>query len=202
MWIEVGPRIFPQGTEFSLDHIANTLLDNNLDSGEEYNELEMPEVWYDRFNPRTSDAKTLAHRTDKWRLGLKYFMERPLQGFGFGTEDRLFAYHDVNPQDYQLSGASMHNSYLGLVLQVGIVGAALFYVPLASLLFYELLTARETHRKPLLSALLSVVITCMVAGMFSSDLYSMGNAKSFVFWISVMLLVRSTVKSKDMSISI
>ncbi len=202
MWIEVGPRIFPQGTEFSLDHIANTLLDNNLDSGEEYNELEMPEVWYDRFNPRTSDAKTLAHRTDKWRLGLKYFMERPLQGFGFGTEDRLFSYHDVNPQDYQLSGASMHNSYLGLVLQVGIVGAALFYVPLASLLFYELLTARETHRKPLLSALLSVVITCMVAGMFSSDLYSMGNAKSFVFWISVMLLVRSTVKSKDMSISI
>ena len=202
MWIEVGPRIFQQGTEFSLDHIANTLLDNNLDSGEEYNELEMPEVWYDRFNPRTSDAKTLAHRTDKWRLGLKYFMERPLQGFGFGTEDRLFAYHDVNPQDYQLSGASMHNSYLGLVLQVGIVGAALFYVPLASLLFYELLTARETHRKPLLSALLSVVITCMVAGMFSSDLYSMGNAKSFVFWISVMLLVRSTVKSKDMSISI
>ena len=202
MWIEVGPRIFPQGTEFSLDHIANTLLDNNLDSGEEYNELEMPEVWYDRFNPRTSDAKTLAHRTDKWRLGLKYFMERPLQGFGFGTEDRLFSYHDVNPQDYQLSGASIHNSYLGLVLQVGIVGAALFYVPLASLLFYELLTARETHRKPLLSALLSVVITCMVAGMFSSDLYSMGNAKSFVFWISVMLLVRSTVKSKDMSISI
>ena len=202
MWIEVGPRIFPQGTEFSLDHIANTLLDNNLDSGEEYNELEMPEVWYDRFNPRTSDAKTLAHRTDKWRLGLKYFMERPLQGFGFGTEDQLFAYHDVNPQDYQLSGAYMHNSYLGLSLQVGIVGAALFYVPLASLLFYELLTARETHRKPLLSALLSVVITCMVAGMFSSDLYSMGNAKSFVFWISVMLLVRSTVKSKDMSISI
>ena len=202
MWIEVGPRIFPQGTEYSLDHIANTIHDNNLDSGEEYNELEMPEVWYDRFNPRTSDAKTLAHRTDKWRLGLKYFMERPLQGFGFGTEDRLFAYHDVNPQDYQLSGASMHNSYLGLVLQVGIVGAALFYVPLASLLFYELLTARETHRKPLLSALLSVVITCMVAGMFSSDLYSMGNAKSFVFWISVMLLVRSTVKSKDMSISI
>ena len=202
MWIEVGPRIFPQGTEFRLDHIGDTLLNNNLDSREEYNELEMPEVWYDRFNPRTSDAKTLAHRTDKWRLGLKYFMERPLQGFGFGTEDRLFAYHDVNPQDYQLSGASMHNSYLGLVLQVGIVGAALFYVPLASLLFYELLTARETHRKPLLSALLSVVITCMVAGMFSSDLYSMGNAKSFVFWISVMLLVRSTVKSKDMSISI
>ena len=190
MWIEVGPRIFPQGTEFSLDHIANTLLDNNLDSGEEYNELEMPEVWYDRFNPRTSDAKTLAHRTDKWRLGLKYFMERPLQGFGFGTEDRLFAYHDVNPQDYQLSGASMHNSYLGLVLQVGIVGAALFYVPLASLLFYELLTTRKIHKKPLLTALLSVVITCMVAAMFSSDLYSMGNAKSFVFWISVMLLVR------------
>ena len=31
MWIEVGPRIFPQGTEFRLDHIGDTLLNNNED---------------------------------------------------------------------------------------------------------------------------------------------------------------------------
>ena len=199
IWIEAGPRLFPSGTEFRLDHIGDTLLANNLDSGEKYNELEMPELWYDRFNPRTYDVKTLAHRTDKWRLGLEYFLERPLQGFGFGTEDQLFSYHDVNPQNYQLSGAYMHNSYLGLVLQVGVIGAALFYVPLASLLFYELFTTRKTRKKPLLTALLSVVITCMVAAMFSSDLYSMGNAKSIVFWISVMLLVRAHNKYQTKS---
>jgi hypothetical protein len=209
MWIEVGPRLFPQGTEFSLDHIGDTLFANNLDSGEMHststswsNELGTPELWYDRFNPRLSNVKTLAHRTDKWRLGLEYFLERPLQGFGFGTEDQLFSYHDVNPQDYQLSGTYMHNSYLGLVLQVGVIGAALFYVPLASLLFYELFTTRKTRKKPLLTALLSVVITCMVAAIFSSDLYSMGNPKSIVFWTSVMLLVRDYNKSKDISIDI
>tara|TARA_B100002003_G_C13917883_1_gene446402 strand:- start:372 stop:779 length:408 start_codon:yes stop_codon:yes gene_type:complete len=135
-------------------------------------------------------------------MGLEYFLERPLQGFGFGTEDQLFAYHDVNPQDYQLSGAYMHNSYLGLVLQVGIIGAALFYVPLASLILYELLAVRNTRNTPLFTALLSVVLTCMIAGMFSSDLYSMGNAKSFVFWISVMLLVRANNTSKDIHLQI
>jgi O-antigen ligase len=132
-------------------------------------------------------------------MGLDYFLTRPLQGFGFGTEDKLFAYHDVNPQNYQQSGAYMHNSYLGLVLQVGIVGALLFYVPLAYLLFHEVFTKRKIRNDPLFTALLSVVLTCMVAGMFSSELYSMGNAKSFVFWISVMLLVRALNKHQTKS---
>ncbi len=191
MWIEAGPRLFPQGTEFRLDKLQETLINNNLDSGQAYNEEDTLKPWYKRVNPRTVHVTTLAHRTDKWRIGLEYFLERPLQGFGFGTEDRLFAYHDVNPQNYQQSGAYMHNSYLGLVLQVGIVVAALFYIPLACLLFNELWTKRNIQNDPLFDALLSVVLTCMVAGMVSSELYSMGNAKSFVFWISVMLLVRA-----------
>ena len=200
VWIDAGPRMFPSGTEFGLGHIADTLSDNNLNTGQEYNELELQDPWYDRFNPRTADAITLAHRTDKWRMGFEYFLERPLQGFGFGVEDQLFAYHNVSPQDYQMSGAYMHNSYLGLVLQVGIIGAALFYVPLATFLFHEVVTARKRRDNPLSNALLSVVITCVVAGMFSSDLYSMGNAKSFVFWISVMILVRAHNTSKDINL--
>jgi hypothetical protein len=199
MWIEAGPRLFPQGTEFRLDKLQETLINNNLDSGQAYNEEDILKPWYKRFNPRTVDVTTLAHRTDKWRMGLEYFLERPLQGFGFGTEDRLFAYHDVNPQNYQQSGAYMHNSYLGLVLQVGIVVAALFYVPLACLLFNELWTKRNMQNDPLFDALSSVVLTCMVAGMVSSELYSMGNAKSFVFWISVMLLVRAHNKYQTKS---
>jgi hypothetical protein len=39
----------------------------------------------------------------------------------------------------------------------------------------------------------------MVSGMASSELYSMGNAKSFVFWISVMLLVRAHNKYQTKS---
>ena len=202
LWIEAGPRLFPIGTDFKLDNADDIFIDNNLEFGQEQNDIPMLEPWYKRFNPRTNDAKTLAHRTEKWRMGLEYFLERPLQGFGFGTEDQLFAYHDVNLPDYQLSGAYMHNSYLGLVLQVGIIGAALFYVPLASLILYELLAVRNTRNTPLFTALLSVVLTCMIAGMFSSDLYSMGNAKSFVFWISVMLLVRANNTSKDIHLQI
>jgi len=199
MWIEAGPRLFPQGTEFRLDKLQETLINNNLDSGQAYNEEDTLKPWYKRFNPRTAHVTTLANRTDKWRMGLEYFLERPLQGFGFGTEDRLFAYHDVNPQNYQQSGAYMHNSYLGLVLQVGIVVAALFYVPLACLLFNELWTKRNMQNDPLFDALSSVVLTCMVSGMASSELYSMGNAKSFVFWISVMLLVRAHNKYQTKS---
>ena len=48
---------------------------------------------------------------------------------------------------------------------------------------------------PLRTSLLAVVLTCMVAAIASSDLYAMGNVKTFPFWISIMLLVRYSYDS-------
>ena len=191
-WIEIGPRIYPKNVDFDIRHLFGSEIvvqDNSLDK---YLSLDDDiDNWYDRFNPRTADARTLAHRTDKWRLGLTYFVERPFHGFGFGTEDQLFEYHGVEPQNYQLSGAYMHNSYLGLLLQVGLLGAFLFYAPIGFLVWSVIFRHYEWPDNYLRDALISVVLTCLIAGLFSSDLYSMGNIKSIIFWISIMMLIRS-----------
>ena len=153
------------------------------------------EVSYYEENPRIEHITSLSSRTEKWRKGLKYFLERPLQGFGFGTEDQLFAYHGVDETSYIRTGAYVHSSYLGLVLQVGLVGALLFYVPLGILLFKEIHVSFGAQHDPLRTSLLAVALTCMVAAIASSDLYAMGNVKAFPFWISIMLLVRYSYDS-------
>ena len=164
------------------------------DTDDSLNNVDM-EVSYYQENPRIEHITSLSNRTEKWRMGLVYFLERPLQGFGFGTEDQLFAYHGVDETSYIRTGAYVHSSYLGLVLQVGLVGALLFYVPLGILLFKEIHVSFGAQHDPLRTSLLAVALTCMVAAIASSDLYAMGNVKAFPFWISIMLLVRYSYDS-------
>ncbi len=137
---------------------------------------------------------TLSGRVDKWAYGARYFLEKPLLGFGFGTEDRLFAHHGEPPNDYVYSGRYFHNSFLGMALQLGLVGAALFFLPLGTMIITE-------HRHPNITqcgqahdALLGVVLAGLTSSVFSSWLYSMGNAGAYPFWMCVMLLIRFNVQ--------
>ena len=243
-WIQTGPMIFPQGTEFSWNNIVpgfsgqnsvrnsndiasnispdstlpETIIDSSAretkvdleaevsregvegvvsraqDTDNSLNNVDM-EVSHYQKNPRVEHIISLSSRTEKWRMGLQYFLERPLQGFGFGTEDQLFTYHGVDERSYIRTGSYIHSSYLGLVLQVGLVGALLFYVPLGILLFKEIHLSFVDQQDPLRTSLLAVALTCMVAAIASSDLYAMGNVKAFPFWISIMLLVRYSYDS-------
>ncbi|MEE3255551.1 MAG: O-antigen ligase family protein, partial [Chloroflexota bacterium] len=251
VWMQAGPKMFPQGSEFSwnkivpgvsgqnispdstlsetiIDSLAgetkvdlegevsgesvvsrsqdtdDSLTDDSLtregvvsisqDTDDSLNNVDM-EVSNYQENPRIEHITSLSSRTEKWRIGLAYFLERPLQGFGFGTEDQLFDYHGVDELSYIRTGSYIHNSYLGLVLQVGLVGALLFYVPIGIFLLKEIQVSFSGQHDPLRTSLLAVVLTCMVAAVASSDLYAMGNVKTFPFWISIMLLVRYSYDS-------
>jgi O-antigen ligase len=110
-------------------------------------------------------------------------------GFGFGTEPELFDYHGWRRNEWVYTGGYMHNSYLGLALQVGIPGALLFFLPLVFLLIREVRQV-DHHHRGVRVAFQSVVLTGMTSAFLSSWLYSMGNHNSLLFWTSVMLLVR------------
>ena len=170
------------------------VVSRSQDTDDSLNNVDM-EVSNYQENPRIEHITSLSSRTEKWRIGLAYFLERPLQGFGFGTEDQLFDYHGVDELSYIRTGSYIHNSYLGLVLQVGLVGALLFYVPIGIFLLKEIQVSFSGQHDPLRTSLLAVVLTCMVAAIASSDLYAMGNVKTFPFWISIMLLVRYSYDS-------
>ncbi len=149
-----------------------------------------------RDNPRIQHITTLSSRTEKWMAGLQYLIQRPLLGYGFGTEDKLFAYHGVQENLYVRTGSYLHNAYLGLALQLGLIGALLLYLPLLILFVNTVRISINFSTDDFNIACLSVLLVGMISAVASSDIYSMGNSKSVPFWISVMLLVRYNLDAK------
>ena len=72
----------------------------------------------------------------------------------------------------------------------------MLYVPLGILLFKEVRFLFIDRNDSFRASLLAVSLTSMIGATASSDLYSMGNAKAFPFWISIMLLVRYSYGNK------
>jgi len=73
-------------------------------------------------------------RVDAWRLGLEKWLERPLLGWGPGTSSRLLEESNI---DSVLRGSgkgevmkNFHNSYLEILVGVGLAGALFFAVAL------------------------------------------------------------------------
>jgi O-antigen ligase len=84
----------------------------------------------------------------------------------------------------------LHNSYLGLTLQVGIPAAVLFFFPLVGVFGVKLWTNRNAPPSDLSHALHAVLLCGLITFAFESWPYSAGNAFSFPFWVCVMLLIR------------
>ena len=189
----IAPKDTTVDLEEVIDSVSEVDVTANIVNRQEKIDLK---VLYREKNPRSEHFISLSSRTGKWRMGLQYLLERPLQGFGFGTEHQLFSFHQVDENDYIRTGEYFHNSYLGLALQVGIIGALMLYVPLGILLFKEVRFLFIDRNDSFRASLLAVSLTSMIGATASSDLYSMGNAKAFPFWISIMLLVRYSYGNK------
>jgi O-antigen ligase len=139
-------------------------------------------------NPRNMHLATFSGRTIAWQLGLRYLSECPLTGFGFGNEELVLPTHGVEEGFWTFTGYYFHNSYLGLAVQVGVIGALVFYLPLVALALAEWRTPGRLDEGALRYALRGVLFTGLVVATFESWIYAMGNAHAFPFWTSVMLL--------------
>lgn len=150
---------------------------------------------------RTETLPTGAGRFEVWPIALKLISDKPILGYGFGVEEKLFGLQHIKL--FMHPGGYFHNSYLGITLQLGILGFILFFGPLFILLFKELFVRHETDTPLLRLALRGSLLSGLVCCMFESWIYSVGNAQAFPFWITVMLLVfyhyreqeKSTVES-------
>jgi hypothetical protein len=139
-------------------------------------------------NPRNINLETASGRTVAWKIGLQYLVERPLRGFGFGNEELLMPSRGIVEGQMVFFGFYFHNSYLGLALQVGLIGFVLFYLPLGALAAAEWRSPDSGEDASSRTALRAVLMTGLVVAFFESWLYSMGNAHAFAFWTSVMVL--------------
>src|SRR3989339_1545546 len=137
---------------------------------------------------RVESIPILGGRLEAWQAAVSLIMDKPLFGYGFGVEDKLFGLKKVMFRVH--SGAYAHNSFLGMLLQLGLLGLIIFFVPLFVLLFKEVFSRGENKETPVLRyALRSSLIAGLICCMSESWIYSVGNTQVFPFWIMVMLLM-------------
>lgn len=145
---------------------------------------------------RIESISVLGGRLEAWQEAVGLIMDKPLFGYGFGVEDKIFGLKKIMFRVH--SGAYVHNSFLGMLLQLGLLGFVMFFVPLFVFLFKELSVRDENQEVPVLRcALRSSLIAGLVCCVSESWIYSVGNTQVFPFWIMVMLLVFYHYKDKE-----
>lgn len=140
------------------------------------------------FYIRADNIPMLGGRLHIWPVALQLITEKPFFGYGFGTEEFLFVLKKHTMLGYHIY--LTHNSYLGMTLQLGVVGAIIFFLPLFILSFKELFSKRTDEAVPLLRyALRATLIAGLICAFYESWIYVVGNPVAFPYWIAVMLLV-------------
>jgi O-antigen ligase/polysaccharide polymerase Wzy-like membrane protein len=124
-------------------------------------------------------------RAQAWDGALHLGAQRPAAGFGFGTEDRVFfdRYADFNSNVPE-------NSYIGLFLQLGIVGVVAFIGFLLALLVRGAVAVRdrELPGRRLIAACAAGLVAGLVLAAFQSYLYAVGNNATAAVWLCAFLL--------------
>ncbi len=113
-------------------------------------------------------------RTEAWRGALGLAADRPLVGYGFGTEDRTFV------DRYVFFNSNVpENSYLGILLQLGLVGLIL----LLALAVVLVGPAVRSGSRGIAAAATGSFAAALVLALFQSYLYAPGNAATLTAWV-------------------
>lgn len=140
---------------------------------------------------RPQTFKQAGGRVEAWEAARELISKKPAMGYGFGTEDKLF--ERFNYRFTEHAGAYVHNAYLGMMVQIGYVGASLFFVPLYLFAFKGFFKIKMTishHRSLLPLAFYCALVIGLWVAMAESWIYSAGNAFVFIYWIQVMFFYR------------
>jgi O-antigen ligase len=123
-------------------------------------------------------------RTVAWRGALEQAAQRPVLGFGFGTEEEVFV-----DRYYLLLSSRPENSYVGSVLQLGAVGTLLLLGLLVALLLRgrRALHGRDAARRAA-GACAGVVVCGLVIAMTQSYMTAAGSTIAAPFWLCAFLL--------------
>lgn len=123
-------------------------------------------------------------RWQAWGGAIDEGNKRPLLGYGFGTEDRVFI-----DRYFFFNANLVENAYIGLYLQLGLAGLALLLAMVVPALRSA---ARALERPPgrerrLVAACLATLVTGLLLGVGQSFLFSVGSIATLSFWTCAFL---------------
>jgi len=112
-------------------------------------------------------------RTEAWRGALGLAADRPVVGYGFGTEDRTFV------DRYVFFNSNVpENSYIGILLQLGLVGLVLLLALAVALVGPSV----RRGARGVGTAAGAAFAAALVLALFQSYLYAPGNAATIAAW--------------------
>jgi O-antigen ligase len=137
---------------------------------------------------------TLTGRTTIWHEGYNFIIERPIVGYGYAILENL-----DDPLSYQLSGLvgylpirlpHLHNSWLNIALQFGLVGFFLYLITSIVLIWRAMNLYLNFDLK--LGALV-LAINLMMQIYSISESFFMGSREPFMFLTFIMLLMPTDI---------
>jgi O-Antigen ligase len=136
-------------------------------------------------HPQRRSLLETSGRTVAWRGALHQVDERPIAGYGFGTEERVFV-----DRFYLFLSDRVENSYLGTVLQLGVVGLAalLGLVAAFALAAVRVLRSGGPERRRVAAAAAGVGVAALVLAVTQSFLTSVGSPATAPAWIAAFLV--------------
>ena len=119
----------------------------------------------------------LSGRGEAWRGAIDLGNQRPALGYGFGTEDHVFINRYAN-----FVGGLPEDSYIGMYLQLGAVGLALFLALAGALAVSGI---RRISPEAVVS--LAVLAAALVLAIVQSYIYSVGDIGTVTVWVCAFL---------------
>jgi O-antigen ligase len=124
-------------------------------------------------------------RGQAWEGAVRLGAERPLLGYAFGLEGHVFV------DRYFAHGSNLpENSYVGMFLQLGAVGLALFLALVAALLLAGFRAVRRAgpQVRGLAAAAAGGLVAGLVLALTQSYIYAAGSNATAAVWLCAFLL--------------
>lgn len=125
-----------------------------------------------------------------WSHALDLWSDHPLTGVGFRVGDVAFkqASHLT-----AFGGSQAHNSYIQVLLEVGVLG----FVPFAAMLLTLIRTVSKVEPTGIGIGYIAVVIVGLMAALTESYLFGIGQAACWVFWLIAAAAASATGSSAE-----
>jgi O-antigen ligase len=123
-------------------------------------------------------------RGQAWEGAIDQAEQRPVAGYGFGTEDHVFV-----DRYYSFFGGSPESSYVGMFLQLGLVGLLLLLALAGALVRGSVTALRRLGPggRRVAAACTAVLVTGLGLGVVQSSLYAVGNTATVATWTCAFL---------------
>jgi len=134
------------------------------------------------------DLTTLTGRQDFWSGAITLILEKPLTGYGFNVEGKIW--EDPRFYDPKLtlwsgsSKTSLHNGYISIAVGLGLIGFVMWVI----VLFLPLFKFRTRLLKDDFNVALSIMVMLFLSNFVEASI----GANTFIFWTSWVVVCMYT----------